>query len=103
MYSYFVLTSAFNQFYSTFEPLWGVLRVATEKLANAHMQVVGRFQDLIKELKEYGDKQKERHKQVYIVQTCHFKDINFAISEYFECNCHGTFLIKMKTIFCTLE
>ena len=51
-------------FYSTFEPLWGVLRVATEKLANAHMQVVGRFQDLIKELKEYGDKQKERHKQV---------------------------------------
>ncbi|XP_020617713.1 F-BAR domain only protein 2-like [Orbicella faveolata] len=47
----------------TFEPLWGVLRVATEKLASAHMQVVGRFQDLIKELKEYGDKQKERHKQ----------------------------------------
>lgn len=47
----------------TFEPLWGVLRVATEKLASAHMQVVGKFQDLIKELKEYGDKQKERHKQ----------------------------------------
>ncbi|XP_078352930.1 LOW QUALITY PROTEIN: F-BAR domain only protein 2-like [Oculina patagonica] len=47
----------------TFEPLWGVLRVATEKLANAHMHVVGRFQELIKELKEYGDKQKERHKQ----------------------------------------
>lgn len=52
-------------FYSTFEPLWGVLRVATEKLASAHMQVVGKFQDLIKELKEYGDKQKERHKQVH--------------------------------------
>ena len=51
-------------FHRTFEPLWGVLRVATEKLANAHMQVVQRFQDLIKELKEYGDKQKERHKQV---------------------------------------
>ena len=28
------------------------------------MQVVQGFQDLIKELKEYGDKQKERHKQV---------------------------------------
>ena len=51
-------------FCRTFEPLWGVLRVATEKLANAHMQVVQKFQDLIKELKEYGDKQKERHKQV---------------------------------------
>lgn len=47
----------------TFEPLWGVLRVATEKLANAHLQVVTRFQDLIKDLKDYGDKQKERHKQ----------------------------------------
>lgn len=51
-------------FFSTFEPLWGVLRVATEKLANAHLQVVTRFQDLIKDLKDYGDKQKERHKQV---------------------------------------
>ena len=28
------------------------------------MAVVQGFQDLIKELKEYGDKQKERHKQV---------------------------------------
>lgn len=51
----------------TFEPLWGVLRVATEKLANAHMQVVQKFQELIKELKDYGDKQKEKHKQVRIL------------------------------------
>ena len=50
--------------FRTFEPLWGVLRVATEKLANAHMQVVQKFQELIKELKDYGDKQKEKHKQV---------------------------------------
>ncbi|EDO36238.1 predicted protein, partial [Nematostella vectensis] len=46
----------------TFEPLWGVLRVATEKLSNAHHQVVVRLQELVKEIKEYGDKQKERHK-----------------------------------------
>ena len=58
------MLSVFYIIYRTFEPLWGVLRVATEKLANAHMQVVQRFQDLLKELKEYGDKQKERHKQV---------------------------------------
>ena len=28
------------------------------------MQVVQKFQELIKELKDYGDKQKEKHKQV---------------------------------------
>ena len=48
----------------TFEPLWGVIRVATEKHANAHLQVVQKMQDVIKNLKEYGEKQKERHKQV---------------------------------------
>lgn len=72
----------------TFEPLWGVLRVATEKLANAHMQVVQRFQDLIKELKEYGEKQKERHKQAKgefssteeIVQTIQTMTANLAKS-----------------------
>lgn len=73
----------------TFEPLWGVLRVATEKLATAHMQVVQKFQDLIKELKEYGDKQKERHKQAKdefsptadIVQTIQSMTVNLAKSK----------------------
>ena len=31
------------------------------------MQVVQKFQELIKELKDYGDKQKEKHKQVRIL------------------------------------
>lgn len=63
--------------FRTFEPLWGVLRVATEKLANAHMQVVQKFQELIKELKDYGDKQKEKHKQVRILfnYSKHFSGI----------------------------
>lgn len=73
----------------TFEPLWGVLRVATEKLANAHMQVVQKFQELIKELKDYGDKQKEKHKQVKeefsstaeIVQTMETMTANLAKSK----------------------
>ncbi|KAK2550144.1 F-BAR domain only protein 2 [Acropora cervicornis] len=73
----------------TFEPLWGVLRVATEKLANAHMQVVQKFQELIKELKDYGDKQKEKHKQVKeefsstaeIVQTIETMTANLAKSK----------------------
>lgn len=81
----------------TFEPLWGVLRVATEKLANAHMQVVQGFQDLIKELKEYGDKQKERHKQAKsefssteeIVQTIQTMTANLAKSkEMYYVRCH---------------
>lgn len=73
----------------TFEPLWGVLRVATEKLANAHMQVVQKFQDVIKELKDYGDKQKEKHKQAKeefsstaeIVQTIQTMTANLAKSK----------------------
>jgi hypothetical protein len=50
----------------SFEPLWGVLRAATDKLANVHHTVVVKLQELSKEVKEYGDKQKERHKAVSI-------------------------------------
>ena len=48
----------------SFEPLWGVMRVATERLANAHHLVVVKLQELAKEVKEYGDKQKDKHKSV---------------------------------------
>lgn len=48
----------------SFEPLWGVMRVATERLANAHHLVVVKLHELAKEVKEYGDKQKDRHKTV---------------------------------------
>ena len=46
----------------SFDPLWGVLRVSTDKLASAHQQVIQKLHDLMKELKDYGEKQKEKHK-----------------------------------------
>lgn len=53
----------------TFEPLWVVMRVATDKLANAHHSVVGKLQELGKEVKEYSDKQKEKHKTVSLSES----------------------------------
>ena len=63
-----------------------MLRVATEKLASAHMQVVGNFQDLIKELKEYGDKQKERHKQVQCLKFLLVVSLNLTVNYNFLIN-----------------
>lgn len=62
----------------SFEPLWGVMRVATERLANAHHLVVGKLHELAKEVKEYGDKQKDKHKAVSHVNS----SINYCISLY---------------------
>jgi len=63
--------------FRSFEPLWGVLRVATERLANAHHLVVGKLQDLAKEVKEYGDKQKEKHKTVSLLVSLLLVHIHF--------------------------
>ena len=50
------------------------------------MQVVQKFQELIKELKDYGDKQKEKHKQVrrLFVTVNPFLESKFNPMAYFK-------------------
>ncbi len=49
---------------STFLPLWQILKSSSEKLSSLHMQMVHRFQDLIKELNKYSEEQHKKQKQV---------------------------------------
>ncbi|XP_071033553.1 F-BAR domain only protein 2 isoform X13 [Parasteatoda tepidariorum] len=46
----------------SFAPLWSILRTSTEKLATLHMQMVQRFQELIKDIIKYSEDQHKRHK-----------------------------------------
>ncbi|KAG8180821.1 hypothetical protein JTE90_005908 [Oedothorax gibbosus] len=46
----------------SFAPLWMILKSSTEKLATLHMQMVQRFQELIKDVIKYSEDQHKRHK-----------------------------------------
>ncbi|XP_054709964.1 F-BAR domain only protein 2-like isoform X5 [Uloborus diversus] len=46
----------------SFAPLWTILKTSTEKLATLHMQMVQRFQELIKDIIKYSEDQHRRHK-----------------------------------------
>ncbi|XP_035211606.1 F-BAR domain only protein 2-like isoform X7 [Stegodyphus dumicola] len=46
----------------SFAPLWLILKTSTEKLATLHMQMVQRFQELIKDVIKYSEDQHKRHK-----------------------------------------
>ncbi|GBM48459.1 F-BAR domain only protein 2 [Araneus ventricosus] len=46
----------------SFAPLWAILKTSTEKLATLHMQMVQRFQELIKDVIKYSEDQHKRHK-----------------------------------------
>ncbi|CAL1284388.1 unnamed protein product [Larinioides sclopetarius] len=46
----------------SFAPLWSILKTSTEKLATLHMQMVQRFQELIKDVIKYSEDQHKRHK-----------------------------------------
>uniref|UniRef100_A0A023GMA2 Putative proline-serine-threonine phosphatase-interacting protein pstpip n=1 Tax=Amblyomma triste TaxID=251400 RepID=A0A023GMA2_AMBTT len=48
----------------TFGPLWGVLRITSEKLSSLHAQMVAQLQDLVREVQRYCEEQHRRHKQV---------------------------------------
>ncbi|KAF8766723.1 F-BAR domain only protein 2 like protein [Argiope bruennichi] len=49
-------------FCGSFAPLWAILKTSTEKLATLHMQMVQRFQELIKDVIKYSEDQHKRHK-----------------------------------------
>lgn len=51
-------------YFRSFAPLWSILRTSTEKLATLHMQMVQRFQELIKDIIKYSEDQHKRHKLV---------------------------------------
>ncbi|XP_065069526.1 F-BAR domain only protein 2-like [Rhopilema esculentum] len=55
--------SAFGHI-GSFEPCWKFLQSNTEKLASIHQQVVQNLNDVTKALKEYGEVQKEKQKQL---------------------------------------
>ncbi|TKC48138.1 hypothetical protein EI555_010700, partial [Monodon monoceros] len=41
----------------TFAPVWDVFKTSTEKLANCHLDLVRKLQELIKEVQKYGEEQ----------------------------------------------
>ncbi|XP_075758865.1 F-BAR domain only protein 1 isoform X1 [Pelodiscus sinensis] len=47
----------------TFAPLWEVFRVASDKLALCHLELVRKLQDLLKEIARYGEEQAKGHKK----------------------------------------
>uniref|UniRef100_A0A8C4UNV2 F-BAR domain-containing protein n=1 Tax=Falco tinnunculus TaxID=100819 RepID=A0A8C4UNV2_FALTI len=47
----------------TFAPVWDVFKTLTEKLANCHLDLVQRLQELIKEVHKYGDEQIKTYKK----------------------------------------
>ena len=51
-------------FCRSFDPCWKFVQVTTEKLASIHLQVIQNLNEVAKALKEYGDTQKEKQKQV---------------------------------------
>ena len=57
----FFNTSFFER---TFEPCWKFLQSSTEKLANVHIQVIQHLNDVNKAVREYGEQQKDKQKQV---------------------------------------
>uniref|UniRef100_A0A7N5JHZ4 F-BAR domain only protein 2 n=1 Tax=Ailuropoda melanoleuca TaxID=9646 RepID=A0A7N5JHZ4_AILME len=47
----------------TFAPVWDVFKTSTEKLANCHLDLVRKLQELIKEVQKYGEEQVKSHKK----------------------------------------
>ncbi|XP_032134539.1 F-BAR domain only protein 2 isoform X2 [Sapajus apella] len=47
----------------TFAPVWDVFKTSTEKLANCHLDLVRKLQELIKEVQKYGEDQVKSHKK----------------------------------------
>ncbi|XP_076995596.1 F-BAR domain only protein 2 isoform X2 [Tamandua tetradactyla] len=47
----------------TFAPMWDVFKTSTEKLANCHLELVRKLQELIKEVQKYGEEQVKSHKK----------------------------------------
>ncbi|KAI4561210.1 hypothetical protein MJG53_012276 [Ovis ammon polii x Ovis aries] len=47
----------------TFAPVWDVFKTSTEKLANCHLDLVRKLQELIKEVQKYGEEQMKSHKK----------------------------------------
>ncbi|XP_064337512.1 F-BAR domain only protein 2 isoform X3 [Camelus dromedarius] len=47
----------------TFAPVWDVFKTSTEKLANCHLDLVRKLQELIKEVQKYGEEQVKLHKK----------------------------------------
>ncbi|OWK02269.1 FCHO2, partial [Cervus elaphus hippelaphus] len=49
--------------HGTFAPVWDVFKTSTEKLANCHLDLVRKLQELIKEVQKYGEEQVKSHKK----------------------------------------
>ncbi|XP_023585218.1 F-BAR domain only protein 2 [Trichechus manatus latirostris] len=47
----------------TFAAMWDVFKTSTEKLANCHLDLVRKLQELIKEIQKYGEEQVKSHKK----------------------------------------
>ena len=47
--------------------MWDVFKTSTEKLANCHLDLVRKLQELIKEVQNYGEEQVKSHKKVSVL------------------------------------
>ena len=47
--------------------MWDVFKTSTEKLANCHLDLVRKLQELIKEVQKYGEEQVKSHKKVSVL------------------------------------
>jgi len=48
----------------SFAPLWQVLKTSSEKLSSCYLQIVQRYQDLVKDVIKYCEEQHKKHKSV---------------------------------------
>lgn len=48
----------------TFAPMWQVLKTSSDKLSNAHTQMVQKVEELVKELVKYADDLQKKYKSV---------------------------------------
>merc|ERR1711872_800936 len=56
--------AAANSHVGTFEPCWKFLQSSTEKLANVHNQIIQNLNDVSKSVRDYGELQREKQKQM---------------------------------------
>lgn len=48
----------------TLAPLFTLLKVSSEKMSNAHLHMVNKIQDLVKDIVKYNEELHKKHKQV---------------------------------------
>lgn len=60
----------------TFAPVWQILKNSSEKLSGLHIEMMHKFQELVKDVQRYNEEQHKKHKSV-IMEYC--KALNYCV------------------------